>query len=310
MDVTAIEQGLGLWTETAGGRATLINVSENHTYRIDAPAGCTILRLHRPGYQSRDAIHSELAFLASLGDKLPVPRPLSGVNGETVQDIAPDRTAVLFACEPGVEPAEDAPLVPLFRTLGRYAAILHAHVAEWSRPGWFERPEWTVDSILDADGLWGDWRQAPGVDESLRGRLHDVDAELRRRFAAYGRGADRFGLIHADMRLANLLVDGEYVTLIDFDDCGFCWYLYDLAASLSFIEMRDDLHELIDAWRGGYEALRPLSDEDVAMIGPMILLRRMALTAWIGSHAETDLARRQAPNFAADTARLADSLLR
>ena len=112
------------------------------------------------------------------------------------------------------------------------------------------------------------------------------------------------------MRLANVLVDGDHVTLIDFDDCGFCWFLYDLAASLSFIEMRADLDALIASWRAGYESRRSLAAEDVEMIGPMILLRRMALTAWIGSHADTDLARRQAPSFAADTATLADRLLR
>ena len=149
---------------------------------------------------------------------------------------------------------------------------------------------------------------APGVDGAVRDKLAGIDATLRRRFAAYGRTARNFGLIHADMRLANLLIDGDHVTLIDFDDCGFCWHLYDLAASLSFIETRPDLDGLVGAWRTGYEALRPLTPEDVAMIGPMILLRRMA-PAWIGSHAETDLARRHAPRFAADTAALADRLL-
>jgi len=38
------------------------------------------------------------------------------------------------------------------------------------------------------------------------------------RLARFGSGAARFGLIHADMRLANLLVDGDDVCVIDFDD--------------------------------------------------------------------------------------------
>ena len=310
MDASEIEQGLGLWSETAGGRATLINVSENHTYRIDAPAGRFVLRLHRPGYQSATAIRSELAFIDSLRMSLPVPQALPGVDGELLQPVAAGRTAVLFAHEPGIEPAEDADLLPLFRTLGRYAATAHAHVQAWNRPGWFHRPTWTIGSILDPDGPWGDWRQAPGVSGDVRERLAQADRELRERFAGYGATSANYGLIHADMRLANVLVDGDHVTLIDFDDCGFCWFLYDLAASLSFIEMRPDLDALIAAWRAGYESRRSLSAEDVEMIGPMILLRRMALTAWIGSHADTDLARRQAPSFAADTATLADRLLR
>ncbi|MCS6762501.1 MAG: phosphotransferase [Candidatus Devosia symbiotica] len=48
-------------------------------------------------------------------------------------------------------------------------------------------------------------------------------------------GEDLYGLIHADMRLGNLLVDSDQVSLIDFDDCGFC-FTYDFAAAVSFHE--------------------------------------------------------------------------
>lgn len=305
MDTATIESALGLWAETEGGHATLINVSENHTYRIDAPAGPAILRVHRPGYQSRDSILSELAWVAALRDRLPVPQPIPGRDGELLQELGTGRTAVLFAFESGSEPAEDADLAALFRTLGRYAAIAHDHVAGWTLPEGFVRQAWTIGAFLDPDGLWGDWRAAPGVEGDIRTALDALDERLRARIESYGSGPGRFGLIHADMRLANVLVAPDRVTLIDFDDSGFCWLLYDLAASLSFIETRPDLRGLIDAWLEGYTALRPLSAEDLEMIEPMILLRRMALLAWIGSHGETPLAQRHAPRFAADTAMLA-----
>jgi Ser/Thr protein kinase RdoA (MazF antagonist) len=56
-----------------------------------------------------------------------------------------------------------------------------------------------------------------------------------------------FGLIHADLRLANLMVDDQGLTAIDFDDCGFGWWVYDLASALSFIETDPRLPELIAA---------------------------------------------------------------
>lgn len=309
MDASTVEAALGLWPQTAGGRATLINHSENHTYRIDALAGRYALRLHRTGYQSSDNIASELAWLDALRGRLPVPRPITGYDGEYLQRIE-GRFAVLFAFEPGIEPAEDSSLVQLFRTLGRYAATLHAQAEIWTPPAAFTRQSWTAEAILDPDGLWGDWRRAPGVDAATRETLNDVDRRLRDHLAAYGQTRDRFGLIHADMRLANLLVDGSGVTLIDFDDCGFGWFVYDLAASLSFIETRTDLQNLIDAWCAGYATVRHLADQDIAIIAPMILLRRMALLAWIASHSETDLAQKHAPRFAADTVALATGLLR
>lgn len=298
------ELPLELWLETIDGRATLINLSENHTFRIEGPQGVSVLRLHRPGYQNEASIRSELAWLKALAREtdLPVVRPLAGKNGELVQRAGEGQHAVLFAFERGSEPEAGTP--ELFRTLGRFAATAHGHVRHWSPPKGFTRPRWTVETMLAADGLWGDWRKAPGI-APVREALDAVEERLLAALAAYGTSPDRFGLIHADMRLANLLVDGEHLHLLDFDDCGFGWFIYDLAAALSFIETDPAVPALQTAWLEGYRAVRNLSDEDMAMIPAMVLLRRMVLLAWIGSHGETDLARSQAPHFAAGTAELA-----
>ena len=55
--------------------------------------------------------------------------------------------------------------------------------------------------------------------------------------------------------------------------------------------------------------MRHLGDVDRAEIPTFILLRRMALLAWIGSHADTDLAKEQAPSFAPVTCDLAEAYL-
>ena len=310
MDSSYVEGWLRLWGEVQGGRATLINLSENHTFRIDGPNGARhVLRLHRPGYQSRAAIESELVWVAALrGTGLPVPRPLIGRDDNLVQHLD-DRFAVLFAFETGEEPSPERDLAPVFKVIGRFAATAHRHVEGWTRPAGFVRPAWTAETILDPDGLWGDWRHAPHVRGDVQKTLERLDRRLRSALAAYGTAPDRYGLIHADMRLANLLADGDTVTLIDFDDCGFGWFLYDLAASLSFLETGPQLAELKRSWIEGYTAIRALTEDDLGMIDAIILLRRMALLAWIGSHAETELAAQHREHFARDTARLAEALL-
>jgi Ser/Thr protein kinase RdoA (MazF antagonist) len=292
---------LDLWRETADGRATLINLSENHTFRIDAPSGRTVLRVHRPGYQTADSIESELAWLAALrrDTDLPVVRPLPGRDGRLLQQMG-DRHAVLFAFEAGSEPV--AGNVTLFRTIGAFAAKAHRHAAGWQRPAGFVRPTWSADAMLEPDGLWGDWRKAPGV-APVRDVLDAVTARLHAELAAYGQAPDRFGLVHADMRLANLLVDGPRTTLLDFDDSGFGWFMYDLGSALSFIDLTPEAPALRAAWLEGYMALRPLAPADLAIIDAMILLRRMVLLAWIGTHGETQLAQTHVATFAADTAR-------
>lgn len=295
------------WPQLANASRALVNHSENHTYRFDGPdAARYVLRLHRPGYQTRAAILSELAWLEALSETdIPVPRPIAGADGEALQEVEPNRFAVLFQFEAGSEPTLADDQTALFRTLGRFAATAHRHVTTWVQPETFERPRWDAAGLLDPASSWGDWRQAPHVEGEVRDVLEALEARLRAALADYGEGADRFGLIHADMRLANLLVDGERTVLLDFDDSGFGWFLYDLAASLSFHETSPQVPALIRSWFAGYLEVRPLSAADVGMVDTMILLRRMALLAWIGSHAETALAKAHADVFAADTARLA-----
>jgi len=96
-------------------------------------------------------------------------------------------------------------------------------------------------------------------------------------------GPDRFGLAHADLRLANLLVDGEKTTVIDFDDCGFSWYMYDFGTAVSFIEEDPRLPQWQAAWLRGYRSIAPLSAEDEDMLATFVMLRRLLLVAWMGS---------------------------
>jgi len=311
-ELALIKENLVRWPQARGGEVTLINLSENHTFRIDMPNGLRMaLRLHRPRYQSRNAIGSELAWLEAITDQtdIPVPRPIPGADGEIVQEVAPDRFAALFAFERGEPPSEEGDLTGLFTTLGRYAATLHKHVAEWQQPEKFVRPIWDAAGILEPDSPWGDWRKAPHAEGETRETLEVLDVRLREDLRAYGTDIDRFGLIHADMRLGNLLVDADEVLLLDFDDSGFGWFMYDLAASLSFIETSPQVPALVRAWLAGYLEVRPLKPEDIRMIDAMILLRRMALLAWIGSHGETTLAQRHADRFALDTATMARKYL-
>jgi Ser/Thr protein kinase RdoA (MazF antagonist) len=216
------------------------------------------------------------------------------------------RMAVLFAYAPGQEPSPNSNLGELFVTLGGFAARMHQQVMDWHPPASFVRQVWSADRILDADGLWGDWRAARDITPAIRETLDRLDALLRQQLADYGTGPDRFGLIHADMRLGNLLVEGDQVTLIDFDDCGFCWFAYDFAAAISFHETHLAVPALKAAWLEGYTAIRPLSGMDLAAMDTMVMLRRMALLAWISSHSETSLAQTHAPGFALGTARLAE----
>lgn len=313
---TLASESLPLWDVPADATVRLVNLSENATYLVESPsAHRTVLRLHRDGYHSRRAIECELAWMAALDRDggVETPRPIPGRDGALIQErgtagLAP-RRMVMFEFLDGEAPDPDRDLVAPFRQLGAIAAKTHLHTIGWKRPEPFERLVWDDETILGPHATWGDWRDAPGLELESERTLAAAEALVRARLATYGRGLDSYGLIHADMRLANLLIDGGRTRLIDFDDCGFGWFMYDFAAGISFMEDHPQVPALRAAWLDGYRAVRPVSDADEAEIDSFIMLRRLALLAWIGSHAGTDLARAQAPHFASVSARLARDYL-
>ncbi|WP_456823062.1 phosphotransferase enzyme family protein [Bradyrhizobium sp. USDA 4502] len=145
-------------------------------------------------------------------------------------------------------------------------------------PSTFQRKVWDFDAMLGRRPLWGDWRAGLGLRDDGRRLLQRVADELERRVEAYGRGEQRFGLVHADLRLANLLVEGDRLGVIDFDDCGFSWFFYDFAAAVSFIEHEPVMDLLQQSWLAGYRTVAPVSRDDEAMLPAFVMLRRMLLT--------------------------------
>lgn len=284
----------------------LLNRSENETWR----AGDLILRLHRHGYHSRAEIASELAWLTALQDLpgLNTTRPIPGAQGLVTE--LDGRYLVAFAPIAGneLQPGDD--LLRWFQPLGEITARLHLHARTWRSPEGFTRKRWDVETILGPRPHWGHWRHAQGLDSQGEALLVRATKALAERLHAYGTGPQTFGLIHADLRLANLMVDGDRLTAIDFDDCGLGWWAYDLAAALSFIETDPRLPDLIAAWIEGYSRIAPLTGQDRAMIPSLIFLRRVLLTAWLSTRAESDTARALGgPVYTQGTLSLAESYL-
>jgi Ser/Thr protein kinase RdoA (MazF antagonist) len=318
--VTSFEQfahaALPAYGMDPSAEVTLLNVSENGTFRIDDPVqGRSVVRVHRTGYHAKEAIHSELAWISALRADGIVRTPafIPSADGDDVVtarlDAGDERFVVRFEWVEGTEPTEDR-LAQDFERLGAITARLHRHARAWQRPADFTRFVWDFDTSLGERGHWGRWQDGLGMgaaEASILGRCSEL---LRARLAAYGTGPERFGLVHADMRLANLLVNGDDVTVIDFDDCGMSWFMYDLGSSLSFIEHEPYVPDLVDSWVKGYRTVAPLSAADEAELPTFIMLRRMLLVAWIGSHAATETAQEMGEEYTETSCRLAEDYLR
>jgi Ser/Thr protein kinase RdoA (MazF antagonist) len=310
-----VRKALPRWALGPVSEVKLINVSENATFLVtDGETGRElVLRVHRPGYHTRQEIASEISWIEALrADRVvDTPAPVAGVDGEVIQELpgGPARHAVAFERVSGAEPAATEELTPWFRELGGVTARMHLHARIWRRPPGFARKVWNFSTALGPEPHWGPWRQGLGLEPAGTALLERAVATIERRVARFGQSRERFGLVHADLRLANLLVDGPRLNVIDFDDCGLSWFVYDFAAAITFIEHEPIVPALLEAWVAGYRQITSLSAEDAAEIPVMVMLRRILILAWIASHAETPTAQQMGVNYTVQTLGMAETFL-
>lgn len=305
--INIIATALHYWDISPTADIMLINYAQNKMYLIDNKY---ILRLCDIGYHNVDELNSELAWISALRDNyhLITPTAIRGVNGDYIQQINDDGqlyNLILFHYI-DAQHINDDDIVQYFFSLGKMAATTHQHSQSWQRPANFIRPSWHEDNLFGKNGLWGNWRNAPNLTAENKAILERAEIILRLNLKKYGKTLNNYGLIHADMRLANILIThNNDMALIDFDDCGDGWFMYDFAAAVSFMEMRDDLNILKQQWLKGYATIRALSHDDIKALDDMMMARRLALLAWVAHHIEASEPQRLVPYFAHESALLA-----
>ncbi len=280
-------------------RVTFVRHGENTTYRVaDGDGRRYALRVHRPGYQTPEAIRSELAWMESLRcSGVRTPAPVPGRDGDPLQTAAAGtgctRTAVLFEWLDGV-PLSAVGEVEPWTKLGELMARVHAQARVWRRPVWFTRPAWDADALVGDEPRWGAPDPGHVFDTGDRAALETCRREVRARLAAIGRGPDRFGLIHGDLGFENVLVsDDGSVAIIDFDDSGDGWYGHELAVALYPHQGTGGFRERRDALVAGYRRVGDLPEELIAELPTFLMVRRIQTLGWVFSRAETAHARRQ-----------------
>ncbi len=277
---------------------TLTTFSDNVIFRVDDPVtGETLgLRLHRQGYHACHQIKSELLWLDALrADRsVQVPPPVSAKNGDRVVVIDSDEGQRLITVNgwlSGAAPSPDGDLVASFSTLGATAAKLHLHSIGWTLPDGFCRRSWNAAEFFGPRPALGHWRRGLGLDGEAERMLERAETAVRRRLDELPVGPGQFGLIHADLRLENLRLEerdgAQVVNVIDFDDCGKGWLMYDFGAAVSFLEHDARLPELLDAWVTGYRTVRALDEAQVSQLATFVMLRRLALVGWVALNHET-----------------------
>lgn len=276
------------------------------------------IRLHRPGYQTPASIQSERVWLSALCEaQMNVPRPLTTRQGDLVlaptgEGIPNPWLAVAFgwlagrrlcAAAPRISALSPRWTVPLLRRLGTAVGRMHQGAEAFVAPRDFVRYRWdwhgffghsprcgcdnhscvTKWPLDDADS-WMDVLGSAGGRPlfSLQERRLIDDAATRLHAVMNQLGEDRsvFGLIHGDLHLNNFLFEQQRIIITDFDDCGWGYYLYDIATVLFWMWGRSDFDVQKAAFLSGYQSIRRLSHEEQEALEAFMVLRGLYLARW------------------------------
>lgn len=273
----------------AATQVRLITVSENATFVVrvdDEPVAVT--RVARPGYVADpSAFESEVTWITALGEagvaRVPTPwRTAAGGFVATLRDAdGVPWFAVTSGFISGVILEDHADPVPYYREIGRTTALLHEHSASWAPPAGFVRHDWALTDMLGPTARWGRWEDAAltSDERTLLTRAQDAAVSVLE-----GLGPGPRGLIHADLRPSNIMIDGADLTVIDFDDCGYADFAYDFASALTFMEHVPFAPAMAQEWLAGYAGARPLELLDVPRGCALSMVRRLQMLGWTTTH--------------------------
>ena len=259
---------------------------ENKVYRVTTPNGDYALRQHRAGYRTDAELASELIWMAAVkASGLDVPQPIAAKDGTFLTVIDSVQFDILTWLPGRQLGAHGTPLdlenpEQTFRTLGQSMAKLHNASDAWTPPTDFTRPAWNADGLIGETPLWGRFWDNPTLAHGQKELLESFRAKA---CAALKEGDHDFGLIHADMLRENVLVDGEILRIIDFDDGGHGFRLFELATTLFRVKDEPNSVELTTALIDGYQSIRPIN---ITHLPLFMALRACTYVGWIVTRME------------------------
>jgi Ser/Thr protein kinase RdoA (MazF antagonist) len=275
---------------------------DNTTFRIATDnREYYVLRIHRSGQRTPAEIRSEMMWLAFLNDEegLVVPKPVVTRDGDLLtiaeaKGVPEARTCVLFHWLEGRFIDERLTPQHLY-SVGEFMARLHDSNARFRPPEDFARgrldnlcgkPRGLSETVARSqknnpeDG-------AKAVDLVTKfcspedgKRVEKLISMIRKTQLELGRDEETFGLIHGDLHQENYLFHQGRVRAIDFDDCGYGHYLYDLAVTLFNLGEHENKLDLKKSLLEGYRSVRPLPVNHEVHLDIFMYLRELQMMLW------------------------------
>ncbi len=297
IDVEAMaQQALKAWV-LQSAKHELVLIAENIVFRVEIGDGRVLrLCLHRSWYHNLQELISECQWtraLSEYGISTPIQVPaLDGNDYVLVRDnlSGEARYASMNQWVDGeimgniIARSEDFGVY--FKRLGEVAARIHKQASNWKPPSGFTRHSLDAEGFMGKKPFWGPFWEAPTLTSNERKRFEHLREEVYNLLARLDINSDNYSMIHADLHPRNLVINGEHLHVIDFDDAGFGWHIYELAVGLFHYQDHPRFPEMVKAVFEGYREFRPLSAESAALLPLFLLVRALASVGWVAARPE------------------------
>jgi Ser/Thr protein kinase RdoA (MazF antagonist) len=257
--------------------------------------GQYLLRVHQPGYQEAEAIELELAWLTAMRREadLPVPEPVAALNGRWLLPVGDSAVPGMRNCSllrwVRGRSVENCFGLHHFRAQGALMARLHSFSAQWQVPAGVRKRKFDWDGLFRNDAGSGVANAEAWALLSPRNRkaFCFVAQRVREVMEEWGQDPDVFGLIHGDLGVdANLLFWHAEPRVIDFDDSGFGYWVFDLEVALDVCKEGPFYPDYRDALLSGYAEFRSLSEKQAEQVDLFLAAFEVYWNLWAtgGTH--------------------------
>lgn len=199
---------------TQGNQACILRITPPNS-DVDLPAMRSILEW--------------LAFLSSHGGPVPVPVRSQYHNLiEVVHLQEKSYIAVAFEKAPGILAEGMSPEEwsdELFQALGQTIGKCHRIAQKYSPSIEYHRPEW-----FEGDSCFNPRTSLINADPIILEKRSKALSVIQK----LPKDQENYGLAHLDLHFGNFFIDTSTlkITLFDFDDCAYGWYIMDIAMLL------------------------------------------------------------------------------
>ncbi|WP_342551369.1 phosphotransferase [Paenibacillus sp. FSL R7-0652] len=288
LDEAAAKFGLNL------GDVTSIGGFQNFVYEYMKKDRPYILRLTHSSHRTIDSVCGEVEWVQYLHNHgLSVSKPVPSVQNSLAEVLHMKDfyfTAVSFEKAPGqkIFYPECMNNDTLAEKCGEITGQLHqlSRSFEPSSEA-YTRHDWTKNSYLSTMKKFIPADQV-NVFESAERLIRQIHT-LKKGTA--------YGLIHGDINVGNFLIDEKCLTLFDFDECQYSWYIEDIAIQIFYmvyVVLDDSIQErnmqarrFLKHFLKGYERYSKVHEESLRQLHLFLRLREFIV--YVGMYRSFDL---------------------